>query len=114
VRRFLSLRRLPIFGVLLLVGLGFWAWDARTHDHEGAHGAPMTAAQMEAEMTEGAFTAEDGSKVVLEQASCVGDGDQEGGGWTHFTCDLEFDDGSTDEVVVHNLPDELFFKSAEG
>ncbi len=97
------------------VGLAGWGWDATQHDHDGGHGAPATEAEVEQAMTVGAFTADDGSSVVVSSAKCFGEGDPAPGGYTHFDCSLVFADGSGDEVVVHlTEDDELFFVSSEG
>ena len=71
-------------------------------------------------MTDGPFAAEDGGTVGVKDAVCNGQ-DEAGtgvappGGYTHFDCMLVFDDGTSDEVVVHLLAnDEIFFVSAEG
>jgi hypothetical protein len=69
---------------------------------------------VERAMTEGAFTMEDGTTTGVRQATCAGEGETEAGAsglYTHFRCQVAFDDGTTDEVIVHLLEDELFFKS---
>lgn len=61
----------------------------------------------------GPFVAEDGRSVGVLDARCAGEGEPAAGAYTHFRCRLVFDDGGTDEVVVHLLErDELFFKSS--
>jgi hypothetical protein len=109
-------RRFGIFPILLVAGLGFWAWDASHHDHDGPHGAPVAAADLESFIADGTpFTADDGEKVVIERADCVPDGDPVNGAlYTHFRCKMTFADGAEDESVVHVQPNELFFKSDEG
>jgi hypothetical protein len=101
-----------MFPVFMAFGLITWAWDSTHHDHEGAHGNPAPAAALAASMSDGPFTADDGTLVGVQNASCAGQGEAVSGGYTHFTCQLAFDDGRTDEVLVHLLPgDELVFKS---
>jgi hypothetical protein len=100
-----------VLGVVAL-GLVGWAWDASHHDHEGAHGAVATVPEIQVAM-QGPFVAEDGSTATVAGATCTGDGEPVGGGYTHFDCSLAYDDGTGDEVLVHLLPgDELFFKSS--
>jgi hypothetical protein len=105
-----------LVGGFLLLGLVSWAWDATHHDHGGeAHGLPAPVAGIEAEMTQGAFTADDGSAVSVTQASCTGEGEAVPAGYTHFRCHLAFADGTSDEVIVHLLAgDQLFFMSTQG
>jgi hypothetical protein len=111
-----KLRKAPVvgllgFGALALLG---WGLDATDHGHEGGHGAPATAPMIERAMTGGPFTAEDGSRDVIDQAVCTGEGETAEaavGLYTHFRCKVLFGDGTTDEVLVHNLVgDELFFR----
>jgi hypothetical protein len=100
----------------MVIGLVSWGWDSTHHDHEGAHGAPAPAAMVAQEMSVGTFTADDGSSLAVQNASCTGDGAAAagGGGHTHFRCQLAFTDGNSDEVLVHLLPgDGLFFKSSD-
>ena len=110
---------LAIVGVVVL-GLVASAWDATHHDHDGAHGLAASAAMLQLAMTDGPFAAEDGSTVGVKDAVCngqdeAGTGEAAPGGYTHFDCMLVFDDGTSDEVVVHLLAnDEIFFVSAEG
>lgn len=100
---------------LVAFGLAGWGWDATHHDHDGGHGLPATVAEVEQTMTVGAFTADDGSSVVVSSATCFGEGEVAAGGYTHFDCSLVFSDGTGDEVVVHLTEnDELFFVSSEG
>lgn len=102
-----------VLGVVVL-GLAGWAWDASSHDHEGAHAAPASVAEIQLSMA-GPFTDDGGGTVTVASAICTGDGEPVAGGFTHFACQLAFDDGTGDEVVVHLLPnDELFFKSTAG
>ncbi len=109
-----SLLALPGFMALGLIG---WGWDATHHDHSEPHGAPATAPMVEGAMTGGPFTADDGSTTVIQQASCTGEGDTAEavvGMYTHFRCQVAYDDGTSDEVIVHLLEDELFYKSSQG
>jgi len=105
-----------LVGGFLLLGVIGWAWDATHHDHAGeAHGLPASVAVIEAEMTQGTFTADDGSAVSVTNASCTGEGEAAPAGYTHFRCDLAFADGTSDEVIVHLLVgDQLFFMSTQG
>ena len=111
------LRRAGAFALLGFVALGIigWAWDATHHDHSEPHGAPATAPMVERAMTGAAFTLDDGSTTNVLQATCAGadeTGEAAAGGlYTHVKCQVTFDDGTTDEVIVHLLEDELFFKS---
>lgn len=99
----------------LVLGAAGWAWDATHHDHEGAHGLPAPIAAIEGAMTDGAWTADDGTSVAVSRATCAGEGEATAGGYTHFRCSLTFANGTSDEVIVHVLEgDELFFKSALG
>lgn len=108
------LTRIPIFGVLALVGLGYWAWDASHHDHGGPHGQPMTISQMNRQ-ARGTFTDEGGVPREVRSADCRPGEDGHGSEPnTHYVCDLTFSNGSTDNVVVHVLPNELMFRSSEG
>jgi hypothetical protein len=106
--------RFSIVGFVLLLGLVGWAWDGSHHDHGGPHGQPMTIRQIERE-THGAFTDDTGAAHVVQSSSCRpgedGNGTEPN---THYVCDLTFTNGSTDNVVVHILPDELTFKSSAG
>jgi len=110
--------RRKLVGALMFPGLmafGFlaWGWDSTQHDHEGAHGSPEAAVMLERSMADGPFTADDGTSVGVQGASCTGQGEAALGGHTHFNCYLVFDNGRNDEVVVHLLPDgELLFMSS--
>ena len=113
------LRRAVPFAFLGFVALGIvgWGWDATHHDHSEPHGAPATAPMVERAMTSEVFTLEDGTTTSIRQATCGGEGEAEaaaGGLYTHFRCQVAFADGTTDEVIVHLLEDELFFKSTLG
>ena len=105
--------------LVLLVGSALVAgaargWHAAQHDHDGRHGVPARPAALEKAMM-GPFAAADGRSVAVLDATCVGQGEATPAGYTHFSCRLVFDDGSSDEVVVHLLErDELFFKSSVG
>jgi hypothetical protein len=105
--------------LFLLVGSALVAgaargWDAVQHDHERGHGVPAQPAALEQAML-GPFAAADGRSVAVLDASCAGRGAATATGYTHFICRLVFDDGTSDEVVVHLLErDELFFKSSVG
>jgi hypothetical protein len=98
---------LGLFGVLMLAG---WAWGSVRHDHDGEHGAPLTVAELRAELTATGFATEHGSSSV-RRADCVGEGERARGGFTHFRCDLRFANGKGDRVVVHVRPTELTFRS---
>ena len=106
---------LAVFAGFLLLGFLGWAWDASHHDHDGAHGRPVPVAMLEGAMGGDPFIMEDGSQVFVTGARCRGDGEALTGGFTHFTCQLAFANGDSDEVLVHVLEgDELLFKSALG
>ena len=105
-------RRLPILGLFVLLGLGGWGWDSVSHDHDGEHGLPLSAEALRAELTAGSFATDDGSSSVRD-ADCAGEGEGAAGGFTHFRCDLQFANGASDNVVVHVLPTEFVFKSSE-
>jgi hypothetical protein len=103
--------------LVLLVGSALVAgaargWDALDHGHDGGHGAPARPAAVEKAML-GSFRSGDGDAVAVLDASCRGKGDGAAGGHTHFGCRLVFEDGDTEEVVVHLLEgDELFFRAS--
>ena len=105
--------------LLLLAGSALVAgaargWDAVRHDHDAGHGVPATPAALEQAMI-GPFAAADGRAVAVLDATCAGQGDATAAAYTHFSCRLVFDDGTSDEVVVHLLEgDEIFFKSSVG
>jgi hypothetical protein len=106
------MRRFLFIPLALVVGGAYWAWDATHHDHDGPHGAPMTVKEIQAELTDGgSFVADDGGSATVTAADCSGDGDRVGRGFEHFRCALTFANGSTDSVVVHNLPTELIFSA---
>jgi hypothetical protein len=109
-RKLVGALMFPAFMALGFIG---WGWDSTHHDHEGAHGSPASAVMLEQSMSDGPFTADDGSTVGVQGASCTGQGEAVPGGHTHFSCHLAFDNGDSDEVVVHLLPDgDLFFMSS--
>ena len=102
---------LPGFVLLGLIG---WGWDATHHDHSEVHGAPESAAMVEEELTAGSFTLDDGTSSSVRSASCTGEGEADAaiaGMYTHFRCQVVFADGYPDEVIVHLLENDLFFKS---
>ncbi|HEX4929252.1 MAG TPA: hypothetical protein VFV62_00985 [Gaiellaceae bacterium] len=102
---------LPGFLVLGLIG---WGWDATHHDHSEVHGASVPAAMLDLEVAGASFIADDGTSTVFQTARCTGEGEAgevASGLYTHFRCQVVYDDGYTDEVVVHVLENELFFKS---
>jgi hypothetical protein len=110
------LRRAPAVVLLGLLGLGVvgWGWDATHHDHDGAHGVPVTVEELQLAV-QGPWNAADGSVVTVAGAICGGQGEPGVGGYTHFDCSLSFDDGTGDEIVVHVLESgELFFVSSVG
>jgi hypothetical protein len=112
-------RRLRLLSPVLILVAGsalvFGAargWDAIRHEHGGGHGAPALPTALEKAMM-GPFVAANGRSVTVLDASCAGEGEAHAGGYTHFSCRLVFEDGDTDEVVVHlREGDELFFKSS--
>jgi len=104
---------LPGFMALGLIG---WAWDATHHDHSEPHGAPASAAMIKGEMAGASFTSDDGTPTVVRTASCTGEAEAAeaaAGTYTHFRCQVVYDDGYLDEVIVHLLEDEIFFKSTQ-
>lgn len=100
-----------LFAGLVLLGLGSWGWDAARHDHDGPHGPPLTALEVRSEMAGQMFLTEAGRRVWVESATCTGDGGNAVRN-VHFRCQLVFDNGEADDVLVHVQPDELFFKSS--
>jgi hypothetical protein len=111
-----KLRKAPVVGLLAFAGLAVLGWglDATDHGHSEAHGSPATAPMVEQAMTSGPFTSDDGSRDMIDQASCTGDGeaaDVSPNMYTHFKCQVAFGDGTSGEVLVHILVgDELYFK----
>jgi hypothetical protein len=111
-----KLRKAPVVGLLAFAGLAVvgWSLDATDHGHSGGHGAPASAAMVEQAMTAGPFTSDDGSRDMIDQALCTGDGeaaDVAPNMYTHFKCQVAFGDGTSGEILVHILVgDELFFK----
>jgi hypothetical protein len=105
-------RRLPILGLFVLLGLGGWGWNSVSHDHDGEHGSPLTVEAVQIELAAGSFATDDGTSSVSD-ADCAGEGDRADEGFTHFRCDLQFANGASDNVVVHVLPTEFVFKSSE-
>jgi hypothetical protein len=57
------------------------------------------------------FVADGGWRAWVDSADCIGDGGSVGR-HVHFQCRLLFDNGDADEVLVHVLPDGLFFNSS--
>lgn len=114
-KRLLRLLWRAWFPLLLLFGGLFWFWDSTHHDHDGPHGVPMPVAQIET-VSLGTFEVEDGSTTVVTNAACRGGekGDGDAGTFTHALCTITFENGDTDQVVVHLLPDGIEFRSTEG
>jgi hypothetical protein len=103
-------------GVALCFGfaaLAVWGWgeDATHHDHRGAHAEPVTVLDVKDQLYGKLFVAEGRWKVWVESADCVGEGGNAARHF-HFHCRLLFDNGEVDEVLVHVLPDGLFFNSS--
>jgi hypothetical protein len=100
-----------LFVGFILLGLVGWGWDATHHDHGGPHGEPITAMQVENEMTGQMYVTDAGGRVWVESAACTGaagDALRQ----THFRCQLVFDNAAAEEVLVHVERHELFFKSS--
>jgi hypothetical protein len=108
------MRRIPLFGVLIVIGLIYWGWDATHHDHGGGHGAPLTTVEIE-RYGKGEYRDKDGTAHTVSAVSCQPGEDGKGQAPNvHFRCDLTFTNGDHDNVVIHVLPgDELMFKSTE-
>ncbi len=100
-----------LVAMLVVVGIASSGWDAAHHDHSGPHGAPITPLEAQREMTGKMFVNDGGGRMWVEAADCRGDGANDVAD-VHFHCLLTFNDGESDEVLVHVLPDELFFKSS--
>jgi hypothetical protein len=69
---------------------------------------------IEAEMAGASFTGDNGDPTVVRTASCTGEAEPAeaaAGPYTHFRCQVVYDDGYLDEVIVHLLEEEIFFKS---
>jgi hypothetical protein len=100
---------IALIPALLLIGFAVDRWGGKPHEHEGAHGAPMSLAAFQRDITEGSFTSEDGTALEVSRADCAGEGDPVRGGYTHFRCNLQFTNGTQDEVTVHLLQNGDFF-----
>jgi hypothetical protein len=103
---------LVAFGGFVVLGAVLSIWDGTHHDHDEAHSLLTSAETMTREMTGSSFVSNDGSTIEIAQASCAGDGEASGGGYTHFRCNVSYASGEADEVILHVLTgDELFFRS---
>jgi len=100
-----------LVAVLVVVGIASSGWDATHHDHSGPHGEPITPLEAQREMTGTMFVTEGGGRVWVEAADCRGDGANDVAD-VHFHCLLTFSNGESDDVLVHVLPGDLFFKSS--
>jgi hypothetical protein len=107
-KKILGVAALSVVGVLVAVS---WAWDATHHDDHGAHGAPLTSAEIAYELGGMGFEDQYGSILTIRGAKCSPGKDGHGTEpAAHFRCDLKFEYES-DTVVVHVLPREFLFKS---
>jgi hypothetical protein len=110
---FLAVRRLPVFLVLVVIGIGYWIWDATHHDHDTEHGPPLTIAEVEQYAVGPYQTSEGEVSETVTSATCLpgedGNGEEPN---QHFRCDLVFEGGGIDNVVVHVEPDALLFKTS--
>jgi hypothetical protein len=98
-----------LVAMLVVVGMASWGWDATHDDHSGPHGAPITAREAEREMTGQTFVTDGGERMRVDAADCNGANDVAD---VHFRCLLTFSSSEQDDVLVHVLPNELFFKSS--
>lgn len=112
-RSWLKNAGIAVIPALLLIGFAVDRWGEKPHDHEGAHGAPMTLAAFQRDITGGSFTSEDGTAIQVSRADCTGDGDPVLGRYTHFRCNLAFTNGTEDDVTVHLLQNGDFFFVSE-
>jgi hypothetical protein len=69
----------------------------------------MTAFGVNRTMMGEMFRTDAGGRVWVESADCTGDGTT--ALQVHFHCQLLFNNGKRDDVLVHVLRDGLFFKS---
>jgi len=99
-----------LFVGLFLLGMGSRGWDASHHDHSDPHGQPMTAFGIKRAMVGKMFRTEAGGRVWVESADCTSDATA--ALQVHFQCQLLFNNGDADDVLVHVLRDGLFFKSS--
>lgn len=98
------LKRIPIFGVLVVLGVGYWVWDSTHHDdHPETHAAPVPIAVIEKDVLgEWQLEGDDGAAAIVTSASCKpGEGGDGQGPDVHFRCDLTLGDGTHAERVVH-------------
>lgn len=103
--------RLVLFLLIAVAGLGYWLWGATRPAHDGGHGPPLAASRVSA-LAVGTFKIEGGRERDVSRASCRPGADGEGSEpTTHFRCDLRFANGERVTVVVHVLPDGLWFES---
>jgi hypothetical protein len=93
-----------------LLGIGSWGRDTSDHDHNDPHGQPMTAFGIKRAMVGKMFRTEGGERVWVESADCTSDATA--AFQVHFHCQLHFNNGEWDDVLVHVLRDGLFFKSS--
>lgn len=112
LKKWSGLVKIGVALFLSFAALALWGWsdDATHHDHRGSHAQPVTALDVKNELYTKMFVAEGRWKVWVESADCVGEGGSAGRHF-HFQCRLLFDNGEADEVLVHLLPDGVFFNS---
>jgi len=99
-----------IFVGFALLRAGSSGSEASDHDHSGPHGQPMTAFGIKRAMVGKMFRTESGERVRVESADCTSDAT--GALQVHFQCQLLFNNGEWDDVLVHVLRDGLFFRSS--
>jgi len=105
--------RLVLFALVFLPGLGYWLWTSTRPEHDGPHGPPLTVSQVN-DLAVGTFKIEGGRERDVTRARCRPGEDGEGREpATHFRCDLSFANRERATVVVHVLPDGLFFTSSQ-